>query len=62
MDILKVTIEGALLLVAGLMGTGIWSMARGGKFDQRHSTQLMFARTGLQGVTVLLLLAIYLTN
>jgi hypothetical protein len=53
----------ALLMTVGLIGTGIWSMAHGGEFDREHSTQLMFARVGMQGVTVLLLLlAIFLAN
>lgn len=63
MEILSVVIVGALLVTIGLMGTGIWSMAHGGDFDQKHSTQLMFARVGMQGVTVLLLLlAVYLAS
>jgi hypothetical protein len=63
MDILNVVIVAALLVTVGLMGTGIWSMAHGGEFDQKHSTQLMFARVGMQGVTfLLLLLAIFLAN
>jgi hypothetical protein len=63
MDFLSVVIVGALLMTVGLMGTGIWSMAHGGEFDQKHSTQLMFARVGMQGVTVLLLLlAVYLAS
>ena len=63
MDILNVVIVAALLMTVGVIGTGIWSMAHGGKFDQEHSTQLMFARVGMQGVTVLLLfLAIFLAN
>lgn len=40
--------------------TGVASMAHGGKFDQRHSNQFMFARIGLQGLTLLLLLAVIL--
>ena len=56
MDILNVVIVAALLMTVGLIGTGIWSMAHGGEFDQKHSTQLMFARVGMQGVTLLLLL------
>jgi hypothetical protein len=63
MDILNVVIVAALLMTVGLIGTGIWSMAHGGEFDREHSTQLMFARVGMQGVTVLLLLlAIFLAN
>lgn len=63
MDILNVVIVAALLITVGLIGTGIWSMAHGGEFDQKHSTQLMFARVGMQGITFLLLLvAIFLAN
>ncbi len=63
METLNVAIVGALLMTVGLIATGIWSMAHGGEFDQKHSTQLMFARVGMQGITVvLLLLAIYLAN
>jgi hypothetical protein len=63
MDILNVVIIGALIMTVGLIGTGIWSMAHGGEFDQKHSTQLMMARVGMQGITLLLLLlAIYLAN
>jgi len=63
MDILNVVIVAALLMTVGLIGTGIWSMAHGGEFDQKHSTQLMFARVGMQGATLLLLLlAMFLAN
>lgn len=62
MNILTMVIILALLMTIGLMGTGIWSMAHGGDFDRKHSTQLMFARVGMQAVTVLLLLfSIYLS-
>jgi hypothetical protein len=49
----------ALILTIGVMGTGIWSMGHGGEFDRKHSTQLMIARVGMQGVTLLLLLAAF---
>ena len=63
MDILNVVIVAALLMTVGLIGTGIWSMAHGGEFDQKHSTQLMVARVGMQGVTfLLLLLAIFIAS
>ena len=63
MNILTVVIMVALLMTIGLVGTGVWSMTVGGEFDKKHSTQLMFARVGMQGFTVLLLLiAIYLAN
>ena len=63
MTILTWIIVGALLMTIGLIGTGIWSMAHGGEFDDRHSTQLMFARVAMQGITVVLLLfAVYLAS
>ena len=63
MNILTIVIILALLITIGVMGTGIWSMAHGGEFDRKHSTQLMFARIGMQGVTVLLLLfSVYLAS
>lgn len=63
MTILTWVIVGALLTTIGLIGTGIWSMAHGGQFDREHSTQLMFARVAMQGITVLLLLfAVYLAS
>ncbi|NNE64704.1 MAG: twin transmembrane helix small protein [Gammaproteobacteria bacterium] len=63
MNILTIVIILALLITIGVMGTGIWSMAHGGEFDRKHSTQLMFARIGMQAVTVLLLLfSVYLAS
>jgi len=63
MNILTVLIVGALLLTIGVLGTGIWSMAHGGEFDEKHSDQLMFARVGMQAITLLLLFtAIFLAN
>ena len=63
MNILTVVIIVALLMTIGLVSTGVWSMAHGGEFDRKHSTQLMFARVGMQGLTVLLLLfAVYLAS
>ena len=63
MNILNLVIIAALLITVAVIGTGIWSMAHGGEFDEKHSTQLMVARVGMQGVTVLLLLlAFFLAN
>lgn len=63
MDVLNVAIVGALIMTVGLIGTGIWSMAHGGEFDRKHSTQLMFARVAMQAIAVLLLLlAVYVSN
>lgn len=50
----------ALLATIGALGTGIVSMVRGGEFDRLHSTQLMYARVGFQGLAlVLLIVALY---
>jgi len=46
---------GMAATVLSLIG-GVGSMAHGGKFDDRHSHQFMFARVGFQGVTLVLLL------
>lgn len=63
MNILNMVIVVALLMTVAVIGTGIWSMAHGGEFDQKHSSQLMFARVGMQGITVLLLLlAVFLSS
>ena len=63
MNLLTIVIIAALVITAGVLVTGVGSMAHGGEFDEKHSTQLMFARIGLQAITViLLLLALYLAN
>lgn len=63
MNILNMVIVAALLITVVVIGTGIWSMAHGGEFDRKHSTELMVARVGMQGITVvLLLLAVYLSS
>ena len=56
MTLLTSVIVIALLATVGTLLWGIVSMAQGGEFDQHHSHQLMFARVGLQGVTLLFLL------
>jgi len=63
MTLMKVLIIAALIVTVALIGTGIWSMAHGGEFDRKHSTQLMAGRVGMQAVTLILLLyAIYLAG
>ncbi|MDH3387805.1 MAG: twin transmembrane helix small protein [Gammaproteobacteria bacterium] len=56
MSLLTWLIIAALLITVAVMGTGIWSMSHGGDFDEKHGTQLMAARVGMQAVTLLLLL------
>lgn len=65
MTILTGIIILALVVTVITLGMGITSMAHGGQFDKEHSEQFMFARIGMQGVTLVLLviagLAAYLT-
>jgi hypothetical protein len=56
MQILTVIIVIGLLATTGALLMGVVSMARGGEFDRRHSTELMFARVGLQALTLICLL------
>jgi hypothetical protein len=57
-----------ILIILGMAATalalvwGVASMAHGGKFDRRHSNQLMFARVGFQGVTLVLLIVALLLS
>lgn len=62
MTLLTVIIVVAMLATAGALVGGIASMAHGGKYDQRHSHQFMFARVGLQGLTLALLLIALLVS
>ena len=56
MNPLSVIIIGALIAVLITLVSGVVSMAKGGEFDQEHSTELMFKRVGFQGIAVVLLL------
>jgi len=61
MDILTIVLSIGVLATIGTLISGIISMSRGGQFDTAHSHQLMFARVGLQGVTIIcLLVALYI--
>ena len=63
MSFLSFMIILALLATIGALGTGIFSMVRGGEYDRHHGTQLMAARVGFQGIAVaLLLVALYAAN
>lgn len=63
MNLLTAIIILCVILTAGVLITGIGSMAHGGQFDEKHSGQFMFARVGVQAVTfLLLLLALFLAN
>ncbi len=45
----------ALLVTIGILAAGGVAMARGGKFDEQHSAQLMEARVIVQGVAIALI-------
>jgi hypothetical protein len=63
MTLLTVVVVLAVVATAGALASGIVSMAHGGEYDRRHSGQFMFARVGLQGLTlVLLLLALFISS
>jgi Hypoxia induced protein conserved region len=55
MDILTLLIILALLATVISLGLGVRSMAKGGEYDQAHSTQFMVMRVGFQGVALVLL-------
>lgn len=54
MTALSIVIVLAAIATAAALITGLGSMAHGGSFDDRHSHQFMFARVGLQGIALLL--------
>ena len=63
MELLTLLIISALLATIASLVTGIWSMGKGGEFDEKHSNQLMRARVGFQGLALILLLAaLYFAN
>jgi preprotein translocase subunit SecG len=63
MTLLTGIIVVCMLITAGVLITGIGSMAHGGEFDEKHAEQFMFARVVAQAVTLLLLLlALFLAN
>jgi hypothetical protein len=62
MTALNIVIVLALIATTFTLGWGLRSMSVGGKYDEEHSEQLMFARIGLQAFAVaMLLVAAYLT-
>jgi preprotein translocase subunit SecG len=63
MDILTIVIVACLIMTAVILLMGVSSMAQGGEYDEKHSEQLMFARVGMQAITlVLLFIALYINN
>ena len=41
--------------VVGVLLIGVFSMAKGGPFNEKYGNKLMQARVALQGITILLL-------
>ncbi len=63
MDLLTLVKVACLILTATILIIGVGSMAQGGAFDEKHIEQLMFARVGMQAITLLLLfVALYIAN
>lgn len=62
MTTLTMLVLAGLVATAAVLVSGIASMVHGGDFDQRHSHQIMFARIGVQGITLVLLLAALLLS
>ena len=52
----------AMLSVLGVMGLGIFSMAKGGEFNKKYGNKIMQARVGLQGLALLLLALAYFVS
>lgn len=54
---------GAMLSVGVVMGLGIFSMAKGGAFNEKYGNKIMQLRVWLQGLTLALLaLAFFLSQ
>jgi len=63
MELITLLISVGLFTTVVALAVGLVSMAYGGKYDELHSTQLMFARVGSQAVTlILLVVALFLIN
>lgn len=50
------------LAVVGVLGLGLFSMAKGGEFNKKHGNKLMQARVTLQGVALLMLALAYFSS
>lgn len=56
MSIPAVLVICALIATVVVLGLGLRSMAKGGKYDREHAERFMWERVALQGLVVLLLL------
>ena len=57
--ILPILILISFLSVVTVLGIGIFSMIKGGAFNEKYGNKLMQLRVALQGVTILLLALAY---
>jgi len=62
MNAMMLLIALGIVATVAILFTGLGSMVKGGEFDDRHSHQLMFARVGLQGFTLVLVAVAVLLN
>ncbi len=59
MELLTIVIILALLATAGALLLGLVSLGQGGSFDKDFGTCFMWARVGLQGIAVALLVMVF---
>lgn len=52
----------AMLSVLGALGLGLFAMAKGGEFNEKHGNKLMRMRVMLQGLALALLALAYFTS
>lgn len=52
----------AMLAVVGALALGLFSMMKGGEFNEKYGNKLMQARVALQGLALALLALAYFTS
>ena len=57
MSVVSVLVICALIATVVVLGLGLRSMAKGGKYDQEHAEKFMWERVALQALVVVLLIA-----
>lgn len=57
MSVASVLVICALIGTVVVLGLGLRSMARGGKYDEEHAEKFMWERVALQALVVVLLVA-----
>jgi len=62
-DLLTVLIVALLVAPVAVLFAGVYSMARGGKYDEEHSEKFMFGRVALQaaGIVLIVVAVLYAT-